>query len=121
MPSRRTDPDTVPSWNAHIAAVASAVTQGYPQNGASDTPTSHPKTEFSTKRKPGTDQLTRLSTKANSYTIELYAAVLRAVATHRVNNRPDRVEPRAVKRRPKKQVYMTEPRSIAKARLLNTT
>jgi hypothetical protein len=52
---------------------------------------------------------------------ELYAAVLRAVATHRVNNRPDRVEPRAVKRRPKKQVYMTEPRSIAKARLLNTT
>jgi hypothetical protein len=52
---------------------------------------------------------------------ELYAAVLRAVATHRVNNRPDRVEPRAVKRRPKKQVYLTEPRSLAKARLLNTT
>jgi hypothetical protein len=52
---------------------------------------------------------------------ELYAAVLRAVATHRVNNRPDRVEPRAVKRRPKKQVYLTEPRSVAKARLLNTT
>ena len=52
---------------------------------------------------------------------ELYAAVLRAVATHRVNDRPDRVEPRAVKRRPKKQVYLTEPRSVAKARLLNTT
>lgn len=52
---------------------------------------------------------------------ELYAAVLRAVATHRVNDRPDRVEPRAVKRRPKKQVYLTEPRSLAKARLLNTT
>ena len=52
---------------------------------------------------------------------ELYAAVLRAVATHRVNNRPDRVEPRAVKRRPKKQVYLTQPRSVAKARLLNTT
>ena len=51
---------------------------------------------------------------------ELYAAVLRAVATHRVNNRPDRVEPRAVKRR-KKQVYLTEPRAVAKARLLNTT
>jgi hypothetical protein len=50
---------------------------------------------------------------------ELYAAVLRAVATHRVNDRPDRVEPRAVKRRPKKQVYLNEPRSIAKARLLN--
>jgi len=51
---------------------------------------------------------------------ELYAAVLRAVATHRVNNRPDRVEPRAVKRR-KKQVYLNEPRPVAKARLLNTT
>jgi len=50
---------------------------------------------------------------------ELYVAVLRAVATHRVNDRPDRVEPRAVKRRPKKQVYLNEPRSIAKARLLN--
>ncbi|MBM4025226.1 MAG: IS4 family transposase [Planctomycetes bacterium] len=51
---------------------------------------------------------------------ELYAAVLRAVATHRVNNRPDRVEPRAVKRR-KKQGYLNEPRPLAKARLLNTT
>lgn len=48
----------------------------------------------------------------------LYAAVLRAVATHRVNDRPDRIEPRAVKRRPKKLVYLNEPRSIAKARLL---
>jgi len=52
---------------------------------------------------------------------ELYAAVLRAVATHHVNDRPDRVEPRAVKRRPKKQVYLNEPRAVAKARLLNTT
>jgi hypothetical protein len=51
----------------------------------------------------------------------LYAAVLRAVATHRVNDRPDRVEPRAVKRRPKKQVYLTEPRPIARARLLHVT
>jgi hypothetical protein len=42
-----------------------------------------------------------------------------AVATHRVNDRPDRVEPRAVKRRPKKRVYLNEPRAIAKARLIN--
>ena len=48
----------------------------------------------------------------------LCAAVLRAVATHRVNDRPDRIEPRAVKRRPKKLVYLNEPRPIAKARLL---
>jgi hypothetical protein len=52
---------------------------------------------------------------------ELYAAILRAVATHRVNDRPDRVEPRAVKRRPKKQIYLNEPRPVAKARLLNAT
>ena len=51
----------------------------------------------------------------------LYAAVLRAIATHRVNDRPDRIEPRAVKRRPKKLVYLNEPRSVAKARLLTGT
>lgn len=50
---------------------------------------------------------------------ELYAAVLRVVATHRVNDRPGRVEPRAVKRRPKKLIYLNEPRSVARARLLN--
>src|SRR5262245_30498188 len=31
----------------------------------------------------------------------LWSALVTAVATHRVGNRPDRVEPRAVKRRPK--------------------
>jgi len=51
---------------------------------------------------------------------ELYAAVLCAVATHRVNNRPDRVEPRAVKRRPKKIVYLNVPRQTAIKRLLKT-
>jgi hypothetical protein len=49
---------------------------------------------------------------------ELYAGVLRAVASHRVNDRPDRIEPRAVKRRPKKGRWLNEPRSIARARLL---
>ena len=51
----------------------------------------------------------------------LYATVLRAVAVHRVNDRPDRIEPRAVKRRPKKLVYLNEPRSVAKRRLLTGT
>lgn len=51
----------------------------------------------------------------------LYVSVLRAVATHRVNDRPDRIEPRAVKRRPKKLVYLNEPRSVARARLLTGT
>ncbi len=51
--------------------------------------------------------------------VEMYTALLKAVATHRVNDRPDRIEPRAVKRRPKKLVYLNEPRSVAVARLVN--
>jgi hypothetical protein len=48
----------------------------------------------------------------------VYQVLLRAIATHRVNNRPDRVEPRAVKRRPRTQRLLNEPRAIAKARLM---
>ena len=51
----------------------------------------------------------------------LYATVLKAVAAHRVNDRPDRIEPRAVKRRPKKLVYLNEPRSVARMRLITGT
>jgi hypothetical protein len=38
--------------------------------------------------------------------------------SHRVGNRPNRVEPRAVKRRPAPLALLTEPRATAKARLL---
>jgi hypothetical protein len=48
----------------------------------------------------------------------LYGTILKAIAMHRVNNRPDRIEPRAVKRRPKKLIYLNEPRSVARMRLL---
>ncbi|HUO08124.1 MAG TPA: transposase, partial [Phycisphaerae bacterium] len=48
----------------------------------------------------------------------LYAAILKAIATHRVGNRPDRIEPRAVKRRPRKQTFLTQPRHVARKRLL---
>jgi len=48
----------------------------------------------------------------------LYQVILRAIATHRVNNRPDRVEPHAVKRRPRTQTCLNEPRAIAIARLI---
>jgi hypothetical protein len=47
-----------------------------------------------------------------------YQRILGAVANHRVTDRPDRVEPRAVKRRPKEHTLLTEPRAVAKARLL---
>ena len=42
---------------------------------------------------------------------------LRDLATHRVGDRPDRVEPRAVKRRPKPHPLLTKPRAQAKAEL----
>lgn len=49
-----------------------------------------------------------------------YKLILRAVATHRVNDRPGRVEPHAIKRRPKTQRLLNEPRAIAIARLMKT-
>jgi len=43
---------------------------------------------------------------------------LESMASRRVGNRPDRVEPRAVKRRPKKQKLLMIPRAAARAELL---
>ena len=44
--------------------------------------------------------------------------VLGAMATLRLNVRPGRVEPRAVKRRPKPHRLLTEPRSVARAAII---
>ena len=52
---------------------------------------------------------------------EWHDALLEAVAYHRVGNRPGRVEPRAVKRRPKQYPLLTEPRRHARKRLCETT
>jgi hypothetical protein len=49
---------------------------------------------------------------------ELYTALLVAVSSHRVGHRPDRIEPRAVKRRPKPHALLTMPREEARKRLL---
>ena len=43
---------------------------------------------------------------------------LKHLAGHEVGNRPDRVEPRAIKRRPKPQALLTKPRDEARADLL---
>lgn len=43
---------------------------------------------------------------------------LKHMASHRVGNRPDRIEPRAIKRRPKPHDLLTEPRDQARAKLL---
>ena len=47
----------------------------------------------------------------------LAAAQFRLIASHHVGNRPNRVEPRAVKRRPKPLPLLREPRDQARARL----
>jgi hypothetical protein len=47
----------------------------------------------------------------------LWELVLRAVASHRVGDRPDRYEPRAVKRRAKPIALLTVPREQARKRL----
>jgi len=41
-----------------------------------------------------------------------------AIASHRVGHRPNRVEPRAIKRRPKAHKLLTRPREEARAKLL---
>jgi hypothetical protein len=51
----------------------------------------------------------------------LVAAMLKAIAGHRVGDRPGRVEPRATKRRPNKQRYLNEPRREARKRLMANT
>lgn len=46
--------------------------------------------------------------------------LLRAVGKERVGNRPDRYEPRLVKRRPKQYKHLREHRALARARLLGS-
>jgi hypothetical protein len=51
----------------------------------------------------------------------LHQILLRAIARHRVGNRPDRYEPRAVKRRAKPIALLTVPRAQARKRLARGT
>jgi len=48
---------------------------------------------------------------------ELAASMFRVIVYRRVGHRPNRVEPRAVKRRPKPHALLTEPREQARAKL----
>jgi hypothetical protein len=49
--------------------------------------------------------------------LRLYGDLLSAIASHRVGDRPNRYEPRAIKRRPKPHALLTVPRVEAKRRL----
>jgi putative transposase len=46
-----------------------------------------------------------------------YSALLWMIAAHRVADRPDRIEPRLIKRRPKPHKLLQEPRAAARTRL----
>jgi hypothetical protein len=52
------------------------------------------------------------------YRSKVYQQVLEAIASHRVADRPDRVEPRLRKRRPKHYGFLRKPRSQTKRDLL---
>jgi hypothetical protein len=49
---------------------------------------------------------------------ELWEGLLVVIASYEVGDRPDRVEPRAIKRRPKPHRLLDEPRKEARERLL---
>jgi hypothetical protein len=53
-----------------------------------------------------------------SDSVVLIEAALSAIAYHQVGDRPDRVEPRVVKRRPKAYPRMQVPRKVARKRLM---
>lgn len=59
-----------------------------------------------------------LSTASSVEQLDLSRRLLRELSKQRVGDRPDRCEPRAVKRRPKKQKLLRQPRAAAKAALL---
>ncbi len=59
-----------------------------------------------------------LSVAAAEQQLELGRQLLRELSKQRVGDRPDRCEPRAVKRRPKNQKLLTKPRGQARAELL---
>jgi hypothetical protein len=53
-----------------------------------------------------------------AWRVNLYQHLLDAIATHRVGDRPDRYEPRRIKRRPKPYDRLMKPRQQAKRDLL---
>jgi Transposase DDE domain len=61
------------------------------------------------------DKLDAASSKNRRQLVEV---MLQAIASHEVGDRPGRVEPRAIKRRPKPHDLLTEPRDQARKRLM---
>jgi hypothetical protein len=59
-----------------------------------------------------------LSVCDDALRVQLIDVQLSDIATNIVADRPDRVEPRAIKRRPKPHKFLTEPRTDARAKLI---
>ena len=55
---------------------------------------------------------------SSAFRCDLYERLLDAIATHQVGNRPDRVEPRLRKRRPKHYGFLRQPRQATKDKML---
>ncbi len=55
--------------------------------------------------------------QGTAYRLRLYQNLLRAIATHRVADRPDRFEPRVKKRRRNHYEWLTRPRSEVKLQM----
>ena len=51
---------------------------------------------------------------------KIYQSLFKSIAQHRVMDRPGRIEPRVVKRRPKQYSLMMQPRYILRQQLLKT-
>jgi hypothetical protein len=51
---------------------------------------------------------------------ELLERLLTAIATHRIGDRPHRVEPRTIKRRPSKYPRLMKPRNLARFEAMRT-
>jgi hypothetical protein len=58
------------------------------------------------------------ATKGSAHRLRLYQILLRAIATHRVADRPDRFEPRLKKRRRNHYGWLTKPRSEVKRQMV---
>jgi Transposase DDE domain len=62
---------------------------------------------------------TELATAKVQERSRISSLILRTISYHRVGDRPDRVEPRVIKRRPKPYPRMQVPRRLARKRLMN--
>jgi hypothetical protein len=85
---------------------------------ASDSERSPRQLSFTAAMQKIAASLNTLTACTDTVLVMLIDVHLKHIATHEIGNRPNRVEPRAVKRRPKPHKLLTKPRDQARAELL---